>query len=258
MLSWRPVPEEKRFVRSDSQAWAAKLPEGSHRYPASWLTGRYSWMHDDGPQEPAWHRCGKEAKAVEDMADASYHGDEGSKVKMACWQGGKLANGEEQCDVVIEADAEDLDAKLCSELHLRSRELRRHQIIDRLIFGSTGGGGKKVDKKAAYRKNRRKARAMTRKALRSWRTQQRGLMHKYSRKQLLEALIPAAGVKAVRPKATTKKAEGSSKHEAKAMVTKPQATKTKGRFAELWGFLLCVFVTAPYFLVGLPYFWSQG
>ena len=74
MLSWRPVPEEKRFARSDSQPWAKTLLEGSHRYPSSWLRSRYDWVHEDGPEEPQWGKCGKHAAKIEDMADICYHG----------------------------------------------------------------------------------------------------------------------------------------------------------------------------------------
>ena len=59
MLAWRPSLKEMRLVRADSQDWAKKYPEGSHRYPANWLEARYSWVTDEGAMKPKWDACGK-------------------------------------------------------------------------------------------------------------------------------------------------------------------------------------------------------
>ena len=54
-----------------------------------------------------------------------------------------------------------------------------------------------------------------RKALKSWRNEQRELLKQYSRNQLLEALVLAAGKRAARHQCN-KKVEGSSKTASKA------------------------------------------
>ena len=204
-------------MRSDSQPWAKNLPEGSHRYPSRWLRTRYDWLHEDGPEEPQWGKCGKHAAKLEDMVDVCYHGIEGEKVKFACWRGTSLAEGVDEACIVIEADEEDLDAKMRQEMRLRSREARRNEIIDKMLSGSgqRPGGKEKAANKKAMRARRRQSRASMRKALKSWRNEQRELLKQYSRKQLLEALVPAAGEQAVKHQCK-KKVEGISKSASKA------------------------------------------
>lgn len=214
MLSWRPVPEENKFVRSDSQPWAKDLPEGSHRYPSSWLRMRYDWLHEDGPEEPLWDKCGKHAGSLEDMADTCYHGLEGDKVRLGCWKGSALEKGEDEPCIVIDADEENLEAKLCTEMHQRSREAKRNEILDKMLSGGQKPGGKEKANKT-MRAKRRLARASMRKALKVWRVEQREMLKQYSRQQLLEALVPAAGAKTARQKGC-KKAEGCSKKKARA------------------------------------------
>ena len=110
----------------------------------------------------------------------------------------------------------DLDAKLCQEMHLRSREARRNEIIDKMLSGSgQKPGGKEKAKKKATRARRRLSRASMRKALKSWRIEQREMLKQCSRKQLLEALVPAAGKRAVRHQCK-KKVEGTSNAASKA------------------------------------------
>ena len=79
-----------------------------------------------------------------------------------------------------------------------------------------------------------------RKALKSWRNEQREMLKQYSRQQLLEALVPAAGKGSARQKCA-KKLEGVPKKSAKAR------SNTKGKD------LLCV-----RFPLGRLYFFSRG
>ena len=57
-----------------------------------------------------------------------------------------------------------------------------------------------------------------RKALKSWRSEQREMLKQYSRQQLLEALVPAAGKGSARQKCA-KKLEGMPKNQRRLEAT---------------------------------------
>ena len=215
MLAWRPLIEEEgqRLIRSDSQSWCASYPEGSHRYPKEWLAARYDWVTEEkGAMRPGWEECCKGAMD-EDGADACYHGDEGSKVKLSCWKNSDLEAGEEETCIVVECDEEEIDAKLAKDLYEQAKIRRRNQIIDEMVTGvkdkQAGGGKGKDNGKMKERRKRALARALVRKSLKEWRKQQAADLQVYSRRQLLESLIPEAG-KGKMPK-TLKKTEGEAK-----------------------------------------------
>ena len=219
MPAWRPLIEEedRRLIRSDSQAWCASLYEGSHRYPKEWLAARYDWVKEDGAMRPRWEECSK-AVVDEECADACYHGPEGSKVKLSCWQNSDLEAGEEETCIVIDCDEEEIDAKLAKELYDQAKIRRRNQLLDEMVTGVKGqqacGGKGKDNGKMKERRKRALARALVRKSLKEWRQQQAGDLKVYSRRQLLEALSPEAG----KGKASKnlKKTEGQPKTKDKA------------------------------------------
>lgn len=214
MLSWRPMPDEMRFVRSDSQPWAEGLKEGSHRFPSKWLEQRYDWVSEEGgAQKPAWGKCGQQVKAPEDMSDVCFHGKEGQKMHLNCCK----EVGEELA-VVIECDDEGLDARTTKALAEQSRKLRRNAFVDELLTKSQGGGAKKD--KVKMRRSRKMERRLIRHALREWRKEQRLRLKHYSRRQLIEALIPIAGRKSKKNKKDEvgKDAASCSKKKAKALT----------------------------------------
>ena len=92
--------------------------------------------------------------------------------------------------------------------------MRRNDKLDELVTGAVAkpaAGGKDTQKKKKMRKQRREARRKVRHALKTWRLEQRELLEKYSRQQLLRSLTPLAGQVRDPPK----KAEGKTKKEAK-------------------------------------------
>ena len=220
MLAWRPLIEEedRRLIRSDSQSWCAPFYEGSHRYPKEWLASRYDWVTEEkGAMRPRWEECSK-GVVDEEFADASYHGPEGSKVKLSCWKDTALDAGEEEACIVVDCDEEDIDAKLAKELYEQAKIRRRNQLLDEMVTGvkgkhAAGGKGKDKDKKT-FRTKRALARRLVRKSLEEWRKQQAEDLKVYSRRQLLESLIPEAGGGNKRPK--LKKTEGEGKAKSKA------------------------------------------
>ena len=76
------------------------------------------------------------------------------------------------------------------------------------------------EERKVYRKKRVLARMLVRKSLKTWRSQQAEDLEVYSRRQLLEALIPEAG-KSSKSK-TVKKIEGESKAKSKARCNTQQ------------------------------------
>ncbi len=61
-------------------------------------------------------------------------------------------------------------------------------------------------------------RQLDKKALKTWRLSQKEMLKKYSRKQLLEALIPVAGGKKKKTAAELKAIEGCHKKKAKVCL----------------------------------------
>ena len=209
MLSWRPSLSQMKLVRSDGQAWAQQLPEGSHRYPSEWLKDRYSWLDEHGtPCEPRWNSCGVGVKAPEDMEDHCYHGEEGAVVKLAS-TAETHPEGFAEASLVIDCDEEKLDCKLAHELFEASKAERIKAHVDEVLKEEPG----KAKKKHQRRMKRLQSRRAMRSALREWRLEQRELLAKYSRKQLLKALVPEAGVSKSRKQA--KLEEGVSKKKVK-------------------------------------------
>ena len=95
---------------------------------------------------------------------------------------------------------------------------RRNQLLDEMVTGvkgkhAAGGKGKEKDKKT-FRSKRALARRLVRKSLKEWRKQQAEDLKVYSRRQLLESLIPEAGGGNKRTK--LKKTEGEGKAKSKA------------------------------------------
>ena len=217
MLSYRPKLSEKKLIKADTEEWARALPEGSHRYPKKWLEHRYSWRSEDGvPQKPSWRGCGKSVENHEDMKDHTMHGELGQIVKLSCWKDTALAAGEEEAFIEIDCDGEDLDLKLQSSLHQEAKTEAKMKALSEIAgVGCAMKAGEKGEKKKKERHKRRLERAAMRKVMKSWMVNQKEMLKKYSRQQLMQALIPEAG-KSKRSQKASKKAQGETKKKAKA------------------------------------------
>ena len=177
-LSLRPCLRTRRTVRSDTQDWCKNLPEGSHRYPRSWLEHRYEWQTPEGvPMKPTWEKCGANVKEAEDMEDYTNHGPESCKVKLSCWGAGtELGEGVEEPLVSIECDQEKLDLKLNVEIANEAKAALVAEFVDSVVSKTEDNGRKATDKK-----RRKLQRQAMRNALRTWRQEQRKLLNEYSR-----------------------------------------------------------------------------
>ncbi len=82
-------------------------------------------------------------------------------------------------------------------MHEQTIKRRRNQLFDEMVTGAKtkhAAGGKAEDKhKATYRRKRALARLVVRKSLKKWRSPQAEDLKVYSRRHLLEALIPETG-----------------------------------------------------------------
>jgi hypothetical protein len=218
MLSWRPNLSLGKLVKCSEQEWCKEMPEGSHRYPSEWLENRNAWLNEAGePSEPVWSKSSV-VKSVEDMTDASYHGEPGCKVQLECWKDSDLAQGQVEPFLEIECDQEAIDAEIAKQIVNESKKELMLIEVNKMLSGSRAKQNKS-SKSSKHQKHKGKVRekAMMRKALKSWRHQQLDYIKSYSRRQLLQALIPEAGRSKQK---TKKKLEGLTKAKSKASLKK--------------------------------------
>ena len=212
MLAWRPNPETGRLERADSQPWCKDLPEGSHRYPAEWLKKRYSWVDEEmRPLKPELPH------ATEEDAEVTYDEPPAGRIHMSCWKGSELEAGVDNAALVLDAAEEDLDMKLARELYEKGQGTMRQEKLDELVTGIRGAptaGGSAAEKKKQWRRKRRQMRTMMRKSMIRWRRTQQELLSQYSRRQLLQTLVPEAGRS---KQAKRKQDEGKSKTSVKVL-----------------------------------------
>ena len=188
MLSYRPSLTQNKMVRTDEQDWASgeDMKEGSHRIPKCWFEDRYSWCEEGIPQKPQWERCGDDIKGPQDMEDPTAHGEEGAKVELACWKDDEvLKDGVEEPAIMIEVDEDGLESLDAMSLQRSVKVARRLAEVDKLMTSQVKQptDGLKHQKRAQIRSAVRRVKA-------EWRTDQRELLSKYSRAQLLQALCP--------------------------------------------------------------------
>ena len=77
---------------------------------SSWAESRIEWLDEEGnTKPPAWRGCGAIVQGLEDMEDATAHGEPGCKVQLQGWQGYEgLKEGVEEPYIVIDDVIEDV------------------------------------------------------------------------------------------------------------------------------------------------------
>ena len=166
-----------------------KLPMGSHRYPKAWLEDRYRWVDDNGvPLEANWdEKCGGGVESIEDMADATQHGDHNCKVKLACQPEAPVEEVHFELDGDVDMSSE-LPEQVPPSIELaEATKNRRKRSFDEHLSDQTS----KVNPEKAIA--RQKIKQAYKILLPKWREEQRAMG--LSRKQLLSVLVPEAGVK---------------------------------------------------------------
>ena len=84
-LAYRPDFEKKCLVKVEDienprQTWADDKPIGSHRLKKAWVAKRWDNVEHGIPKQPNWDGSGLGVKKIEDMEDATQHGDIKGKV----------------------------------------------------------------------------------------------------------------------------------------------------------------------------------
>ena len=73
---WRPDLVKGTMELADNQEWAQELPEGSYRYPSSWLEERGSWLKDGKPSRSSLEDI-EDAEKFAKLLEADYCREEG-------------------------------------------------------------------------------------------------------------------------------------------------------------------------------------
>ena len=203
MLSYRPDFEQMQLVRSDSQSWAADMPEGSHRFRSSWLDSRYAWLDTSGrPLSPDFERM-EVAKSLADMEEVEYCNVEGARIGGEFYEEVALDLGE------VEVDAEEkmiLQDMVYKQTHPSLRALFRD--LDPLLSDQRPCKMAKTKKTAEGKKRLKDAcEAALNKIKKKLKADSKGL----SRADPLQRITPVAGKKSGARKKKGGKAKPSLK-----------------------------------------------
>ena len=193
-LAYRPDFEAGKMVSVEHESWAKDFPLGNHRMPRAWVEERLKFRDETGvPLEASWEGAGPDVKTIEDMEDVTQHGPLGFKVKLECLKEAH-PDGIEEPSVELECDV-DLSSEMPDEtsfyLQLKAEvENRRKRAVDEFLSSQVKAASEKLKEK---QKKRMKIKAALKVLLPTWRKKIRKETVKFSRKQLLEALVPKAG-----------------------------------------------------------------
>jgi hypothetical protein len=124
-LHWRPCYKKKKLVECSSQSWCKKMPEGSYRYPSSWLEVRGDWLNEHGVPKRS---CTDEVLAAEYAAGAAeeaFSTSEGYQYVVQSMQDTKVKLTVHHA--VIECDdlADDMEFQMASLEDLMDSKVKR-------------------------------------------------------------------------------------------------------------------------------------
>ena len=207
-LAYRPDFEAKKMVSVEHEPWAIACPQGNHRMPKAWIEERLKFLDENGvPIEANWEGAGPGVEKLEDMEDVTQHGPEGFKVELECLKE-KYPDGIEEPSVSLSCDV-DLSSEMPEDVsffvQLKAEvENRRKRAVDEFLSSQVKGTEQKKKEKQI---KRMKIKAALKVLLPSWRRKMRKDGLKFSRQQLLETLVPKAGVKGKAKQTLLKAAE---------------------------------------------------
>ncbi len=198
-LAYRPDFEKGCLVKASEQKWFEDLGVklGNHRMKASWVEERYNFLDKAGkPLEANWEGSGPGVTCVEDMEDVTQHGPLGTMVRLECCKDTDPEGVEEgavelECDVDFSSELADVGSAYIEKQ--RGDTFRRNIEVDKFLTPA-----KKVETKGKAKAKvikRAKIKESLKILLPAWRAKARKDGLKCSRKQLLEALVPGAGLK---------------------------------------------------------------
>ena len=203
-LHWRPCPRENRLVRMSEAApeFCKKRPERSHRIPESWWADREpaGYNGESRPEVPNMSDLGKHTKKPEDMMDECPEQAPNETIELHC-TGRAMRHGETD-DVELEFDEdEDVDLNLdivrsqwqkneAARVEALLSKMRERDSVEMRPGGKTRLSKLKKRKMRLERKMMRKAET---RSMVEWRGEVLTQYGRYSRQQLMSALVPEAG-----------------------------------------------------------------
>ena len=217
-LRWKPDVNKKRLVRIDEVYPKMKqnMPERSHRVPESWWRRRDDKGFDGGkrPEVPPLKELGRRLKKDDDMIDMFPAQEPDELTKLHAWDEHKMKNeGHPEIQLDLEPSCEDELSALrpaALSLAVKARDAARVESIlnrsERPKHLKCEMKGAKM-KKMKARCKRRLMRKLRKRNIKDWRAEAVSYLGRYSRAQLLSALVPEALMKP--NKRLVKKAEDS-------------------------------------------------
>ena len=196
MLSYRPDLDKQQMVKSSEQAWAAEFPEGTSRLKSSWYEDRYQHLTETGAARPPEWKLIDGASDIADLVEWDY-----------C-EGKRLEDDEFVLEIDELEDGLQHHA-LDAQLFQLSPDLRRAAL--KLDLKMKSGDARAVMLKERQVKRQRRIELKRLKALEDpvWKQRLRLQLKNMSRREVLAAIVPAAG----KPKA---KAKSKAKAKAKS------------------------------------------
>ena len=201
-LHWRPRPSERRLVRMSDVApeLCKKRPEKSHRIPESWWADREpaGYNGEGRPEVPSLSGLGKHLKKPEDMMDDCPEQEPNEKVELHC-TGRAMTHGETD-DVELELDEDaDLNVDMVRAQWRVNEAVRFETLLSKMraqdSVAAKPGGKVRLSKlkKRKVRLVRKMMRQTEKRSMVEWRGEIVAQYGRYSRKQLMSALVPEAG-----------------------------------------------------------------
>ena len=206
ILAYRPDMKEKKLVDCSDQPWCRDLPRcgASHRLQKGWVEDRMKWRDAEGkPLEPNWGDSTL-VKTMEDMLDndAVATALEVVPVAEGGFQGPTVKVGGEKYDIIqvalpmFESIADDLKTDMERAVYLQrsvKERLLEMQVDERRLAEAMTERPNKVKDRALKKALRGRQVAAY---LQNWSGAKRKEMeeHGVSREEMLEGLVPTAGL----------------------------------------------------------------
>lgn len=224
-LRWKPDLKSGRLVRVDEvyPEMKKEMPERSHRIPESWWGMRDAGGYEGRgkPEAPSVKELGRWVKSEADLMDEFPAQAPDEKIKLDAWDEYKKCHeGAPEVEIDLEGVADDEMKELrpaAMRMAMKAVEEARLEkyLTDPekpMMIGDAKSAGKMMRKKKLSKIKARCKRRLVRKLraedIRDWRAEAVSYMGRYSRSQLMRALVPEAQPKS--NKRVTKRAEDTN------------------------------------------------
>ena len=231
---WRPDFSLGRLVKAGMQPWTEGMPEGSYRYPSSWLENRDEELDAEGQPLHSTMEDLYDVEKFEKLLEANYCRDEGFMQvvhAMKTSSGQHLKLEEVHCSIDVDelvddegfASAVDLLPPKKKKVVLRAAAALKTKSLEM-------SRAKNAAKKRQQKWSRQKV------LMKKGKEMLAGLMKTMSRKEAIKAMRPEAGKNVKKQKKKEKKnsktAEEKKEDAAKQMQIKKKLKNKTGKFVE--------------------------